>query len=66
MLRTLRASLNTYKGKHYFALRTWYTDDAGEMKPGKGINTKLELLPAIAEAVNAALADAQRRGLVSP
>jgi len=61
----LRVSLNTFKGKHYFAMRIWYADDAGEMKPsGKGANLKIDLLPDIAEAVNKALATARDEGLV--
>ena len=61
----LRVSLNTFKGRHYFAMRIWYADDAGEMKPsGKGANLKIDLLPDIAEAVNKALALARDEGLL--
>lgn len=60
----LRVYLSFYKGRPYFGMRTWYEDQAGDMKPGKGVNTKLELLPAIAEAVNAALAKAKADGLI--
>ena len=61
----LRVSLNTFKGKHYFAMRIWYADDAGEMKPsGKGANLKIDLLPDIVEAVNKALTMARDEGLV--
>jgi len=61
----LRVSLNTFKGRHYFAMRIWYTDDAGELKPsGKGANLKIDLLPDIAEAVSKALAVARDEGLL--
>jgi len=61
----LRVSLNTFKGRHYFAIRIWYTDEAGELKPsGKGANVKIDLLPDIAEAVNKALAEARDQGLL--
>ena len=61
----LRVSLNTFKGRHYVALRIWYTDDAGEMKPsGKGANLKIDLLPDIAQAVNKALETARSDGLL--
>lgn len=33
----LRLTIAERQGKQYIDIRTWYADDSGEMKPGKGI-----------------------------
>ena len=39
----LRIGVNDFKGKQYLALRIWYTDDSGTMRPGKqGINVPMD------------------------
>jgi hypothetical protein len=61
----LRIALSNFKGATYLAIRVWFTDDDGEMKPtGKGVNIKVEHLPAIADAIGKALKAARADGLV--
>lgn len=33
----LRLTIAERQGKQYIDIRTWYPDDEGEMKPGKGL-----------------------------
>lgn len=61
----LYIAFSSYKGKTYVAIRAWYADDNGVMKPNaKGINVKVEHLPAIADGIAKALAAARSDGLV--
>lgn len=61
----IRIAINRYKGRAFLAVRTWYPDDHGEMKPSnKGINVAIEHGPAVAEAVGQAVEAARRDGLL--
>lgn len=47
--------LTEYKGKKYIDIRTYYRDDAGELKPTKkGINIPVVSFPAFLAAFNQA------------
>jgi len=62
----LRVALSEFKGRTFVAVRIWYADDAGEMKPtSKGINIKVDLLPQLAAAVTEALAIATAEKLIA-
>ena len=57
--------LGEYAGREVFAARVSYLGEAGEWLPSpKGLVFAVERLPAFAEAVGAALAEARRRGLI--
>lgn len=60
----LRIALSEFKGNTFIAVRTWYLDSNDELKPGKGVNVKVEHLPAIADAIGQALEAARADGLV--
>ncbi|KAH7821070.1 putative Transcriptional Coactivator p15 (PC4) [Monocercomonoides exilis] len=59
-----RISISEFKGKYYVDIREFYTDPAGDLKPGrKGISLKPEqwdLLLSYATEVNQALKKKQR------
>jgi hypothetical protein len=63
----LRVELNEYKGAAMFSARCFYEDrESGEYRPGRnGINIKVELLPALASAVLAALNEAKAQQLIN-
>jgi hypothetical protein len=47
--------------------RCWWSDASGELKPGRGgLTLAVRHLPALANAVAAALAQAQAHGLLVP
>lgn len=50
----LRVSVSTFKGRELVHVRGWYADDAGELKPGKGIALKAEHLAPVIEALQRA------------
>lgn len=52
-----RIRLAEYRGRPFVDIRTWYPDDEGQFKPGKGASLRPDVLPAVI----AALQDAQRR-----
>lgn len=60
----LRVTLDEFRGHHLLNARDWF--DAGEeMRPGKqGIAVKVELLPALIEALQKAEREATRQGLI--
>jgi hypothetical protein len=61
----LRIAFSQFKNQTYLAIRIWYADDAGEMRPSaKGVNVRVEHLPAIAETIGQALDAARADGLV--
>jgi hypothetical protein len=51
-----RISLCHFKGKQYVDLRTFYRDEADELKPGKGARLSAAFLPELL----AALTEAER------
>jgi len=63
---TVRVSLCLYKGTRLINLRKWYTDDDGELRPGKGFAVSVKHLPRIAEAMGIAHSVARERGLIEP
>jgi hypothetical protein len=61
----IRVTLDKFNGHNIVSIRNFYRDDAGEMKPGRGgIAMSLRHLKQLVSAINAALAEAQARGLV--
>lgn len=57
--------LGEYAGHDVFGARVHYIGEAGEWLPSaKGLIVPVERLPAFAAAVEAALAEARRRGLI--
>lgn len=52
---TVRVRLTTYQGRDLIDIRCFYKDpETGEMKPGKGIALRRELLPQLKEAISKA------------
>lgn len=61
----IRVSLDSWKGFNLVALRVFYRDDAGAMKPSKaGLVFRVEKLPQVLAALQEAQAEARRRGLL--
>lgn len=61
----VRIALNDFRGRKFIALRVWWTNDEGVMLPSpKGINLRLDLLPALAEGIGKALEQARAQGLL--
>lgn len=53
-----------FKGKTYIDIRTFYTDDAGELQPTKkGINIPRDAFPAFLAAMNTAVAELISQGI---
>jgi hypothetical protein len=51
----LRVSIDHYRGHELVSLRVWFEADDGTMRPGKqGIALRLDLLPDLQEALEAA------------
>jgi len=58
-------ALSQYKNNTYVALRIWFPDDDGKLKPSaKGANVKVDHLPAIADGIARALEVARADGLI--
>jgi len=52
---TLRVSASEFKGTTYVDIRVWFTDREGGLRPtNKGVALRLEALPAVIEALQAA------------
>ena len=61
----LRVRLDVYQGRDIVDLRRWYSTGGGNYLPGRGgLTIAVRHLPALAEAVQRALADASAAGLV--
>jgi hypothetical protein len=61
----IRVGLDQFNGHDLFAARVWFLTEDGNRLPGKsGIAFKASLLPEFARAVEMALAEAKKRGLV--
>jgi hypothetical protein len=59
----IRVALGSYAGTLTFSLWRWYRTPSGELRPGKGgLVIGLHHLPALAEAVESALAMARESG----
>jgi hypothetical protein len=62
----VRVRLDLYKNKVIVDCRTWWRDEAGELRPGRGgLTLSVRHLPALAEALDTALAHATALGLLS-
>ena len=62
---TVRIAITEYNGRQCLDCDIWYTNDAGELKPSpKGLTLQLDALPKLAKAVQAALAFANKSGLL--
>ena len=49
----VRIAFSPFKDKVYIAIRAWFTDNSGELRPSnRGINLAVAHLPAIAVAIN--------------
>lgn len=64
---TFRIMVGEKNGKKALDIRTWYTDDFGEEKPGKGVAIPLTetIIPALAEVFtnfNAIESESERSG----
>lgn len=61
----IRVGLQEYRGVDLATIRIWFAAADGSMRPGKdGLNFRVELLPEIADALNALVEQARVRGLV--
>lgn len=61
----IRVDVSQYNGRDLFGARVWYRTDDGKMRPSaKGIAFQVAQLPAFAEAVQAALTVAKKKGLL--
>ncbi len=58
----LRIALSKFKGNTFVAIRVWYADDEGLKPSAKGINVKVDHLPAIADGIAKALEAARAEG----
>ena len=62
----VRVRLDLFKGRVIVDCRTWWRDEAGELRPGRGgLTLSVRHLPALAEALDMALAHATALGLLS-
>jgi hypothetical protein len=61
---TISARLVTFNEANLFDLRTWFIDEAGKQRPGKGFAASVHHLPELARALNEALAKAQELKLI--
>lgn len=61
----IHVQLDEFNGRQIFNVRVFYDAEDGSVRPGKaGIAFTVTKLPEFAEAVQRALAEAQRQGLV--
>lgn len=61
----IRVGLSEYGGLQLFNLRVWFEAQDGSMRPGKsGLAFTVDRLPEFADAVQVALAEARRLGLL--
>lgn len=60
----IRVTLGTFNGRQIVNLRTWFRGDDGEMRPGKGLACRLDLLPQLAAAMAEAERQARAGGLI--
>ena len=62
----VHVALTEYKGHDLFALRVYVDSEDGKEKipTRKGLTVSVKLLPELAQAVNAALLEAEKAGLL--
>ncbi len=64
---TIRVALAAYEGTSTISIWRWYRTPSGELRPGKGgLVVGLHHLPALSEALVAALATAREKGRLPP
>jgi hypothetical protein len=61
---TVRVALDEFNGHSTVNARLWFRAADGEMRPGKGLAIGIRHLPALAAALNEALAVAIERSLI--
>ena len=62
---TLRVRLDEYQGQRIVDCRAWYTDKAGNLKPGRGgLTVSVKHLPNLAKALGDALIAAKGQGVL--
>jgi hypothetical protein len=62
----LRVSLDHFNGHDLISLRVWFQSQDGDQHPGKsGLALRVQALPELIAALEKALAEADRRGLLS-
>ena len=61
---SIRVSLGTYKNHNVLNVRTWWTDDDGVLKPGKGFSCSVRHAPKLAAALAKAVGKAIEFGLI--
>jgi hypothetical protein len=62
----LRVMITNYKGKNFVAVRLWFADDDGEMRPSsKGVNLPIATAPALADGLAQAVKIARADGLLA-
>jgi hypothetical protein len=62
---TIQVALDQYQGRDIIDARTWYSDGDGTLRPTRsGLSLAVRHLPALADALTAALLVARKRGLL--
>jgi hypothetical protein len=62
--RSVRVQLDCYEGHNLVDVRTWWTNDAGKLAPGKGFACSVRHLPRLAKAIDKAVAKAIELGWI--
>ena len=60
----VRVTLHQYAGNDLIGIRAYYEDKSGEVKPGKGINIRVEQFPHLASLLADAGAKLKEMGLL--
>jgi hypothetical protein len=64
---TIRVRLDRFNGRDILDVRLWWTDEAGDLRPGRsGITVAVAHLPRLADALVAAVDEARALGLLPP
>ncbi|MGA8157124.1 MAG: PC4/YdbC family ssDNA-binding protein [Rhodoplanes sp.] len=62
---TIQVALDQYQSRDIIDVRTWYSDGVGTLRPTRsGVSLAVRHLPALADALTAALLVARERGLL--
>jgi hypothetical protein len=61
----IQVSLKIWEGHHLLDVRVWFVDDAGILRPGKGMNCNVCHLPRLATAIGKAFDRARELGLLA-
>lgn len=64
---TIRIALSAYEGTPTLSIWCWYRTPSGDLRPGKGgLIVGLRHLPALADALAAAVTTAREKGRLPP